>query len=122
MLISWWLIHTTPVQNWLVKKVTKRLSKDLETRVSIKYIDFALFDEMLMEGTLVEDRKRDTLLYAGKVKVNITDWFFLKDTIQLKYIGLEDATVNMHRIDSVWNYQFLVDYFSAPPSAKKKKS
>ncbi len=74
-----------------------------------------------MEGTLIEDRSRDTLLYAGALKVNLTDWFFLQDTIQLKYIGLTDASINMQRQDSVWNYQFLIDYFSGPPSQKKKK-
>jgi hypothetical protein len=76
---------------------------------------------MLLEGTLIEDRKKDTLLYAGELKVNITDWFFLKDKIELEYIGLQDATVFMHREDSTWNYQFLIDYFSGPPSVKKKK-
>src|SRR5262249_474726 len=34
---------------------------------------------------------------------------------QLQYIGLEDATVKLQRTDSVWNYQFIVDYFSKPP-------
>ncbi len=66
---------------------------------------------MLLEGTLVEDLKHDTLLYAGSVKVNITDWFFLKDKIELQYIGLEDAAIHLNRVDSVWNYHFLMDYF-----------
>ncbi len=63
---------------------------------------------------LVLDRNKDTLLYAGTARVSITDWFFFKDNITLKYIGLDDATVNLKRSDSTWNYQFLVDYFSSP--------
>jgi len=73
-----------------------------------------------MEGTLIRDRQRDTLLYAGQLKVRITDWFFLKDKADLKYIGLENATVKMSRTDSVWNYQFLLDYFRSPATTKKK--
>ena len=69
---------------------------------------------MLLEGTLVLDQKKDTLLYAGTAKVNITDWFFFKDNITLQYIGLDDAIINLNRRDSTWNYQFLVDYFSSP--------
>ena len=69
---------------------------------------------MLLEGTLVLDKNNDTLLYAGTAKVNITDWFFLKDNIVLKYIALDDATINLNRKDSTWNYQFLADYFSSP--------
>jgi hypothetical protein len=114
-------IQTTPVQNWLVNKVTNRLSKDLNTKVSIKHVDFKLFNKMLIEGVLIEDKKQDTLLYAGTAKVNITDWFFFKDAATLEYIGLSNAVVNLNRNDSVWNYQFLVDYFDSPSTGKKKK-
>ena len=69
---------------------------------------------MSIEGLLLEDQKHDTLVYAGTAKVNITDWFFFKDNATLKYIGLTDAVVNINRTDSVWNYQFLIDYFSIP--------
>lgn len=76
---------------------------------------------MLLEGTLVEDLKKDTLLYAGTVKVNITDWFFFKDKIELQYIGLQDAVIHLNRKDSVWNYGFIMDYFTGPPSAKQNQ-
>jgi hypothetical protein len=115
---TWGLLQTTRVQNWLVTKVSRTLSKELNTTVRVKYVDFDLFNKMLVEGVLVEDRKKDTLLYAGVLQVRITDWFFLKDKPVLKYIGLTDAVVNMKRTDSVWNYQFLVDYFSAPKTKK----
>jgi len=75
---------------------------------------------MLLDSTLVEDNKADTLLFAGTVKVNITDWFFFKDKAQLQYIGLEDATVKLQRTDSVWNYQFLVDYFTDTDTTLQK--
>ncbi|MEO6454584.1 MAG: translocation/assembly module TamB domain-containing protein [Ginsengibacter sp.] len=74
---------------------------------------------MLLQGALILDKKNDTLLYAGTAKVNITDWFFFKDNIVLKYVGLEDGFINMNRTDSVWNYQFLADYFSGPKKVKK---
>ncbi len=117
VVLLWIVIQTHPVQNWLVKRVTTKLSKDLHATVSIKHADFQLFDKMVLEGTLVLDQKNDTLLYAGAAKVNITDWFFFKDNITLKYVGLDDAVINLNRKDSAWNYQFLVDYFSSP---KKK--
>ncbi len=123
LLFLWIVIQTTFVQNWIVGKVTKRLSHDLHTEVSIRHISLSLFNSVNLEGTLVKDLHKDTLLYADQLKVRITDWFFLKDELTLKYVGLEDAYVNMYRKDSVWNYQFLVDYFSPlQPKAKKKKS
>jgi hypothetical protein len=118
----WLLVQTTPVQNFLVHQIAKKLSSDLNTTVRINHVNFALFNSMLLEGTLIEDQKKDTLLYAGSVSVNITDWFFFKDKIELKYIGLKDAAIHLNRTDSIWNYQFVLNYFSGPPSAKKKKN
>ncbi|MBZ4187757.1 translocation/assembly module TamB domain-containing protein [Niabella beijingensis] len=109
------------VQNWLISKVTKRLSKDLQTRIDIRHVDFSLFNKMHLQGVLVEDRQKDTILSAGEITVNITDWFFIKKNIELKYIGLTDAYIQLQRTDSVWRYQFLLDYFSTPASKKPKK-
>jgi hypothetical protein len=113
-------IQTEWVQNWVVGIATRKLSKELNTEVSIKKVSIALFNSLNMEGTLIRDRQHDTLLYAGQLKVRITDWFFLKDKADLKYIGLENAVVKMQRKDSVWNYQFLLDYFRSPSTTKKE--
>lgn len=116
-------IQTPFGQNWIAKQVTKRLSKDLQTNVSIKHIDFSLFNRMHLEGVLIEDRKGDTVLYAGDMKVRITDWFFFKKEAELKYVGLENALIKFQRFDSTWRQQFLFDYFSysSPTDTTKKK-
>ena len=76
---------------------------------------------MELEGLVVEDQHKDTFLYAGIAKVRITDWFFLRNNATLKFIGLQNTAVNMKRTDSVWNYQFLVDYFSGPNKDSTQK-
>ncbi len=121
LITVWILIQFTPVQNWLAKFAAKKLSKDLNTEVTIKHVDFAFFNKVLLEGVLVKDRRKDTLAYIGRAGMNITDWFFLKDKIEVSYLSLENTNVYLQRTDSIWNYQFLIDYFSAPPSTKKKK-
>ena len=114
LLLVWILIQTEPVQNFLVKKITGRLSKELHTEVSVRHVSVTLFNRMDLDDILIRDQKKDTLLAAGALKVRISDWFFLKDNIELKYIGLEDASVFQNRQDSVWNFQFLIDHFSGP--------
>ncbi|HEY5772041.1 MAG TPA: hypothetical protein VIS75_05400, partial [Chitinophagaceae bacterium] len=84
-------------------------------------MSFSLFDKMNLEGVIIEDQKNDTLLSASKMQVRITDWFFFKDRIVLHYIELGDAVVHLNRADSVWNYQYLIDYFSGGGSSTKKK-
>ena len=76
---------------------------------------------MNLEGVMIEDQQKDTLLSAGKMQVRITDWFFFKDKIILHYIELGDAVIHLNRTDSVWNYQYLVDYFSGGSSTGSDK-
>jgi hypothetical protein len=76
---------------------------------------------MHLKGVFIEDLHHDTLLYASDLKLRITDWFFFKKNIELKYIGLENAVINLHRTDSVWNHQFIIDYFSSPDTTATKK-
>lgn len=122
LLAAVWIFIQTPFgQNWIIRQVTNRLSSDLKTRISIKRVDFSLFNKMNLKGVIVEDRRKDTILSAGEVNVRITDWFFLKKNVELKYIGLKDAVIKMQREDSVWRHQFLIDYFSSPSSGKKKE-
>lgn len=114
MLLLYGLLHFSPIQTWVVKKVAANLSEKLKTRVTVKKVDLAFFNKLSIEGLMVEDRNKDTLLYAGEARVNLTDWFFLKDRITFHYVALNDAVVHMNRTDAVWNYQFLVDYFVSP--------
>ena len=74
-----------------------------------------------IEGVFIQDKRKDTLLYAGQMKVRITDWFIFKDKAELKFIALEDAVVKLKRTDSIWNYQFIVNYFSSPKKTTNKK-
>ena len=115
-------INTEFGQNWIAKKVTSRLSRDLKTHIVIDRVSLSLFNKLNLKGVYIEDQKKDTLLAAGVVQVRITDWFFLKNNIELKYIGLEDAVVHLNRTDSVWNYAFIQDYFfPASTSSSSRK-
>lgn len=80
------LINIPAVQNVLVQQVAKRLSKQLQTRVEIKYVNFRLFNSMRLEGAYIEDHHKDTLLYAGVLQMRITDWFFIQDKPVLKFV------------------------------------
>ena len=121
LVLIWAFLQTDWGQNWLVRQVTGRLSRDLQTKISIKHVSIGFFNRLDLEGVYVEDQKKDTLLYAGAVKVRITDWFFFKDKADLKYIGLENAVVNFNRTDSIWNYTFLASYFASTDTVKVKK-
>lgn len=124
ILLFYGFLQTGMGQNWLAGQITSRFSKELQTKISIKHVDLNLFNfgKMDLEGVMVEDQKNDTLLYAGKFQVRITDWFFFRNRAELKYVGLEDAVIRLNRKDSIWNYAFLEKYFSSTDTSAKKKA
>ncbi len=71
---------------------------------------------------MMEDQLHDTLIYAGNLQVRLTDWFFLKDTAEIKYLGLENAVIKLQKTDTLWNYQFLVNYFTPTSKTPKKNA
>lgn len=122
ILVLWILLQTPFFQNFITDQITKKLGKELNTTISVGHVNFELFDRMRLDNTLILDQNGDTLLYADAVRINITNWFFLKRAIELKYIGLDNAEVVLERNSSAWNYQFLLDYFSSPPKDKKNRA
>ncbi|MBS1608559.1 MAG: translocation/assembly module TamB domain-containing protein [Bacteroidetes bacterium] len=115
-------VNSDAGQNILTKAVTNHFSKELKTKISLRHISLSLLNKMNLEGFYVEDQQKDTLLYAGKLSVRITDWFVFKDKTELEYLELEDAVIKMQRSDSIWNYNFISAYFSSPLPADTGKS
>jgi hypothetical protein len=121
IIMLWFALKIPAVQNFVAQKVVTRLSQELKTKVTVKRVNFSLFNFMNIEGLYIEDLQKDTLLYAGVAQVKITDWFFLKDKAQLSYIALSDVKAKTYRKDSVWNYQFIADLFKSNPNSTNKK-
>lgn len=123
LFICLWLVFRIPsVQTRLVGLATGMISKSLKTEVSVKRVDITPFNRYLIEGVLVRDLKKDTLIYAGSVSIKITDWFFLKDDITLEYIGLNNTYIHTSRTDSVWNYNFIAKSLGGNKKASKESS
>lgn len=110
--LAYIFIQTPFGQNWISQKIVSRLSKDLNTHIHVDNVEIALFNRVSLKGVLIEDRQQDTILYAGALNMRITDWFFVKDKVELKYVGLDDAIIRIQRDDSTWRHQFIVDHFS----------
>ena len=114
LLILWFLVQSPPIQNRLVDLATKKASSITGTEISIGSVDFSLFNRFYLNKILIRDKQKDTLIYAGSLKLRITDWFFLNDKITVHYLGLDDAVIRTNRKDSIWNYDFLLNSTNPP--------
>ncbi len=105
------LLNTSPVQNYIAQKITASISKKIGAEVSLKKVSISPFNKLNIEGVLIRDQNKDTLLFANLCKIRITDWFFLKENVTLSYIGIEDAVIKTNRKTKNWNYDFIATYF-----------
>lgn len=121
IIFTWILLQLSPVQNFLVRNAAEKLSQKLGTEVKISEIDIDFFSTLSLKEVFIEDEYKDTLLHAGEMKINLTDWFFFKDEIVLHYLGLKDVSVYLQRDSTIWNYNHIVDFFRSADTTQSSQ-
>jgi TamB, inner membrane protein subunit of TAM complex len=100
-------------QQKLINIATDQLSKTIHTEAKIGGVDFSLFNTFNLKDVLIRDEQKDTLLYAGKLSVSLTDWFFTQKQFTVYSFGLENANIQLQRTDSTWNHAFIGKAFAS---------
>ena len=118
-LLGYILLLIPGVQTYLGGIAASRIAKTLGTEVTVGKVGFSLFDKLDIENVLVKDTHKDTLIFAHSFKLRISDLFFSSNTPTIKYIGLDKATIYIHRETEKWNYQFVLDYFNKDTSTNR---
>jgi len=108
------LIQIPSVQNKIVQYATTFVSNKTHTKVEIRNVSISFPKSVVIDGLYLEDLKNDTLLFAGKAKINIALYGLLSSKINISSLSLEDATVKLHstKTDPLFNYNFLLTAFS----------
>ncbi len=114
------LVQTPFVQNFARAKAETYLSRKLNTAVRIGGLRINFLHSVTLRNVYLEDRKKDTLLSAGLIDVNLYVLGLLHNNLDIKQVQLGDVTVKIRRElpDTAFNFQFIVDAFVGPPSAK----
>ena len=118
------LLNLQPVQTFLSQRAAALLSNKLKTKVSVGGVSVDLKNHMSLDRVLILDRQNDTLVYAGSIKVTLSDWLLGNGKPVLHYLALKDTYVRLFRPaqSDTWNYTFLEDLFSSPQPAKKSSN
>jgi hypothetical protein len=108
------IIQIPAVQNKIIHRVTTFISDKTHTRVEIQNVSISFPKSVVIEGLYLDDLKKDTLVYAGKVKVNIALFRLLSSEINVSSIAIENLNLNLYstKTDSLFNYNFLITAFA----------
>ncbi len=112
------LIQVPAVQNFARKKVVSYLENKLHTKVEIGKLDIKFPTALSLQNIYIEDQSKDTLLYGGELKVDISMFKLLNRDIEIQEISLNNITAKIKRTppDSVFNFQFITDAFMGEQS------
>lgn len=115
------LIRIPKIQNRIAHYATSIVSNKTHTRVEIEKIRISFPKSVVAEGLFLEDLQQDTLLYAGKIKINIVFRNLFSEKVTLNSVTLENALVRLNRsdLDSLFNYSFLITAFGKKNIQKK---
>ncbi len=102
-------------KNVVRKKVQSYISTKTNTEFLIGSIDYSLPTWVELNGVLMRDQSKDTLLYGNRIKADVAMLGLLKGKYQIDKILLDNMFVNLTKkdTDSVFNYQFIIDAFKS---------
>ena len=111
------LIQVPAVQQFAKQKAVNYLQRKLRTTVRLDRLRIIFPKQIVLEGLYLEDQQRDTLLAGARVQVDISMFGLLKKEIDVSNISLEGIRANVYRLDrdTVFNYDYIVKAFAAPP-------
>jgi len=117
------------IQNKIVHYATSFVSNKTHTRVEIRNIGISFPKSIVIDGLFLEDTKKDTLLYAGKTKINIALLNLIHNKVSISSFAMEDVNLRLYNTltDSLFNYNFLLTAFGdttvkvIPDTAKASK-
>ena len=112
------LVQLPAVQNFARKKVVSYLENKLHTKVEIGKLDIKFPTALSLQNIYIEDQSKDTLLYGGELKVDLSMFKLLKSDIDIQEISLNNIIAKIKRSppDSVFNFQFITDAFMGEKS------
>ncbi len=107
------LIRIPSVQNKMVDYAASYVSNKTNTRVEIGNVGIAFPKAVVLEEIYLKDTQADTLIYAGKLKINIALYGLLSGKIDISSFSLRDAVIKLYSstTDSLFNYNFLLTAF-----------
>lgn len=101
------LLAIPKVQRSLQLVAIHSISNFLHTPVTVSKISYAFFNKLDIEGILIKDRNKDTLLFISNLYVNLSDWFLLNQYPQLNTLSIDGLYYREYRKDSIWNFSLI---------------
>ena len=121
VLSLWFFINSNYGKHFIKNQAEHYLQEKLKTKISIGQLNYDLPNGIELGNIYIEDRNKDTLLFAGKINVSINMFDLLDGKVNIKKISLSDIYANLYSTKEKpeFNYQFIIDAFAGDDKSKE---
>ncbi len=117
---SFFAIQNSTVQTFILRKITDKLSAQLNATISIGKVDFEFFDKIILNDVLIEGQNSDTILYTQFISAKIDTLKIRKRRIVLNELTFENSVIELE-VDSANRYNFIYILDSLQTGGKSSK-
>jgi TamB, inner membrane protein subunit of TAM complex len=83
------------VQTYVIKGLTKYISSEIRSTVSVGKVEFAYFNKLILDDIIIKDRNNDTLLFAKKVTAGIRQLDLKKGIIRFGRVSIKEPVIGL---------------------------
>lgn len=122
LIIAYFALRSPAVQTWLAQRAAAYLSDELGTKVSVGGVDIEFVKKIVLEDVYVEDKHQDTILFARRLKVDITNFSYDARYMNVNDIALINARIKLKKYPNErgLNYRFILKYFDSGDTTQPK--
>ncbi|MBI9034909.1 MAG: translocation/assembly module TamB [Bacteroidales bacterium] len=98
----------------MTREIAAYLSKELHTEISISGVNIKWIKDLTLENLIIKDRNHKSILSTKELRLDLRKINRENQQFHINHLQLIQAQVNLIRQkqDSLFNYQFLIDYFN----------
>ncbi|MEP6467508.1 MAG: hypothetical protein ABJB05_14460, partial [Parafilimonas sp.] len=122
ILLVYILIQVPAVQNFAKNKVVSYVQNKIKTKVEIGKLTLDFPKRLVLENVYFEDQRKDTLLYGGKIRVDISLFKLLSHEVDVQYLELNGIKAHIYREypDTNFNFDYIVKAFAGSDTTAKQ--
>ena len=123
MVVSFALLNTHAVQNWLKDMAVEMLSKKLQTSVVVDDVSVKFFShDVKLHGLHIKDQQNRKMLDVESVAADVGLLGLLSGEVRVTDVQLAGIEAHIYKSgsDSVANYQFLIDALASDHEVESK--
>jgi autotransporter translocation and assembly factor TamB len=120
LLSLWFFINSNYGKHFIKNQAQHYLQQKLKTKIYIGQLNYDIPNEFELGNIYIEDKNKDTLLFAEKIKVSIKMLDLLDGQVKIDKILLSDFYANLYssKEKPEFNYQFIIDAFADNNNSK----